>query len=199
MKIAFQYAVEGATREIPVRSANRTPHRTTVGNSSVRPWSHRRVLAGASSVALQAAGRVNRESFSRERVEEDSARREGKLVRRSKNRRSGRITRNAEGRASGPKGGVSRARVLTQSRGPAARRPKLPLRETLALLRIIATRRATISDLTDSVRMSRATVYRLLTGCKRDLGMRIDCEARVFKLRDWGLLNRHRVLNKPGP
>jgi hypothetical protein len=42
--------------------------------------------------------------------------------------------------------------------------------------------------------MSRASVYRLLTGCKRDLGMRIDCEARVFKLRDWGLLNRRKVL-----
>ena len=75
-----------------------------------------------------------------------------------------------------------------------ARRPKLPLRETLAILRVIATRRATITDLTRAVRMSRATVYRLLTGCKRDLGMRIDCEARVFRLRDWGLLNRRKVL-----
>ena len=75
-----------------------------------------------------------------------------------------------------------------------ARRPKLPLRETIAILRVIATRRATITDLTRAVRMSRATVYRLLTGCKRDLGMRIDCESRVFKLRDWGLLNRRRVL-----
>jgi hypothetical protein len=75
-----------------------------------------------------------------------------------------------------------------------AERPKLPLRETLEILRVIAARRATINDLTRSVRMSRATVYRLLAGCKRDLGMRIDCESRVFKLRDWGLLNRRRVL-----
>jgi hypothetical protein len=75
-----------------------------------------------------------------------------------------------------------------------ARHPKVPLRETLAILRVIATRRATITDLTRAVRMSRATVYRLLTACKRDLGMRIECEARVFKLRDWGLLNRRKVL-----
>jgi IclR helix-turn-helix domain len=68
------------------------------------------------------------------------------------------------------------------------------VRETLAILRVIATRRATITDLTQAVRMSRASVYRLLTGCKRDLGMRIDCEARVFKLLDWGLLNRRKVL-----
>jgi IclR helix-turn-helix domain len=74
------------------------------------------------------------------------------------------------------------------------RRPKLPLRETLAILRVIATRRATITDLTRAVHMSRATVYRIMTACKRDLGMRIECEARVFKLRDWGLLNRRKVL-----
>jgi hypothetical protein len=72
----------------------------------------------------------------------------------------------------------------------------LPLRETIAILRVIATGRATIADLTQAVHMSRATVYRLLTGCKRDLGMRIDCESRVFKLRDWGLLNRRRVLRE---
>jgi hypothetical protein len=88
-----------------------------------------------------------------------------------------------------------RKQAVKDSRGrDRARRPKLPLRETLEILRVIAARRATINDLTRSVRMSRATVYRLLAGCRRDLGMRIDCESRVFKLRDWGLLNRRRVL-----
>lgn len=75
-----------------------------------------------------------------------------------------------------------------------ARRPKLPVRETLTILRVIATRRATIRELTRAVRMSRATVYRLLTGCRRDLGVRVECESRVLKLRDWGLLNPRKVL-----
>ena len=77
-----------------------------------------------------------------------------------------------------------------------ARHPKMPLRETLAIVRVIATRQATITDLTRAVRMSRATVYRLLTGCKRDLEMQIDCESRIFKVRDWGVLNRRRVMEQ---
>ncbi|MBS0418029.1 MAG: helix-turn-helix domain-containing protein [Proteobacteria bacterium] len=99
--------------------------------------------------------------------------------------------RNADRRTSNRKGDV---RPNPTAKRGHARRPKLPLRETLAILRVIATRRATIAELTRAVRMSRATVYRLLTGCKRDLGMRIECESRVFKLRDWGLLNRRKVL-----
>lgn len=97
------------------------------------------------------------------------------------------VSRRVERRTSTPKDDAPRRRRH-------ARRPKLPVRETLAILRVIATRRATITDLTQAARMSRASVYRLLTGCKRDLGMRIDCEARVFKLRDWGLLDRRKVL-----
>jgi len=102
-----------------------------------------------------------------------------------------RLSHRANRQASGRKQAVKESRVLSRDR---ARRPKLPLRETLAILRVIAASRATITDLTRSVRMSRATVYRLLAGCKRDLGMQIECESRVFKLRDWGLLNRRRVL-----
>lgn len=84
-------------------------------------------------------------------------------------------------------------RVPTRAR-PLARRPKLPIRQALTILRVIATRDATIQELTSVVRMSRATVYRLLSGCRRDLGVRIDRESRVLKLRDWGLLNRRKVL-----
>lgn len=98
-----------------------------------------------------------------------------------------RVSRRVERRTPTPKDNAPGRRLH-------ARRPKLPVRETLAILRVIATRRATITDLTQAARMSRASVYRLLMGCKRDLGMRIDCEARVFKLRDWGLLNRRKVL-----
>jgi DNA-binding transcriptional ArsR family regulator len=93
-----------------------------------------------------------------------------------------------------PGNGATKSGSTQTSSRRHARHPKVPLRETLAILRVIATRRATITDLTRAVRMSRATVYRLLMACKRDLGMRIECEARVFELRDWGLLNRRKVL-----
>ena len=96
----------------------------------------------------------------------------------------------------------NRASVKRQRRGTTGtarvaqrvRHPKLPLRETLALVRVIATGQATIGDLKRTARMSRATIYRLLSCCERDLGMRIDCESRVFKLRDWGVLNRRRLM-----
>lgn len=84
-------------------------------------------------------------------------------------------------------------RIGTRKRGLATH-PKLPMRETLALLRAIATTRSTIDDLTTVVRMSRATIYRLLSRCRSDLCMRIDCESRVLRLRDWGLLNSRKVL-----
>jgi hypothetical protein len=103
-----------------------------------------------------------------------------------------RMSRKAGGRTAIPKDGANHSRKGRTR--PDTRRPKLPVRETLAILRVIATRRATITDLTQAVCMSRASIYRLLTGCKRELGVRIDCEARVFRLRDWGLLNRRKVL-----
>jgi hypothetical protein len=42
--------------------------------------------------------------------------------------------------------------------------------------------------------VSRATMSRLLAECKCELGMRIECEAGIYTLRDWGFLNRRRVL-----
>jgi DNA-binding IclR family transcriptional regulator len=69
------------------------------------------------------------------------------------------------------------------------------MRETLKLIRVIATRRATTRDLTRTVRVSRATIFRLLAACERELGVRIECEGGVFSLQDWGLLNQRKVLS----
>lgn len=108
--------------------------------------------------------------------------------------RSARSSHSKSTRASA-KGGWPSSKSGALRRVPrGARRPKLPLRETLTMLRVIATRRTTVQNLTRTVDMSRATVYRLLSGCRRELGMRIDCESGVLKLRDWGVLNRRRVL-----
>lgn len=105
------------------------------------------------------------------------------------------MTGNASRRGSLHKRGNKRNLIESRNRRH-TRRPKLPLREVIVIVRVIATRRATIDDLTRAVRMSRATVYRLLAGCRRDLGIRIDCESRVLKLRGWGLLNGRRVLKQ---
>jgi hypothetical protein len=71
------------------------------------------------------------------------------------------------------------------------------MRESLKLIRVVATRRATVLDLTRAVRVSRATIFRLLAACQRDLGVRIECEEGVFNLCDWGLLDQRRVLRGP--
>jgi DNA-binding IclR family transcriptional regulator len=69
------------------------------------------------------------------------------------------------------------------------------MRETLKLIRVIAMGRATVRDLTRTVRVSRATIFRLLAACERELGVRIECEGGVFSLQDWGLLNQRKVLS----
>lgn len=102
-----------------------------------------------------------------------------------------------------PNGGVDRSTARSRrshrsaagarhSRAP--RSPKLPIREALVLIRLIATRRVTLTNLTRATRVSRATVYRLLAACERDLKVRIVCEDGIFTLTDWGLLSPRKVL-----
>jgi hypothetical protein len=70
------------------------------------------------------------------------------------------------------------------------------MRETVKLIRVIATREATLAQLTRAVGVSRATLFRRLAACRHDLGVHIECRKGVFSLRDWGLLDRRRVLRK---
>ena len=67
-------------------------------------------------------------------------------------------------------------------------------REVLDLVREMATRDATIADLTRVTGTSRATLHRLLAKCKSDLRMRITCRAGIYAVRDWGVLNRRRIV-----
>jgi DNA invertase Pin-like site-specific DNA recombinase len=84
------------------------------------------------------------------------------------------------------------------SRGPSqkkrADRPKVSIREALVVLRNIERGAGTIVALRRAAHVSRATVYRLLADCERELGVRFECERGIYSVRDWGLLSRRRVL-----
>lgn len=88
---------------------------------------------------------------------------------------------------------LPRSAALRRNHRP-PRSPKLPIREALVLIRLIATRRVNVANLTRAARISRATVYRLLAACERDLKVRIECENGIFTLTDWGLLSPRKVL-----
>jgi hypothetical protein len=72
--------------------------------------------------------------------------------------------------------------------------PKLPIREALVILREIAKRPISIESLIQKAAVSRATVYRVLADCERELGMQIACDDGIYSVRDWGLFNRRRFL-----
>jgi DNA-binding IclR family transcriptional regulator len=69
------------------------------------------------------------------------------------------------------------------------------MREALKLIRLIATRGAKVTDLMRLLGVSRATVFRLMAACERDLGVHIECDKGRFSLRSWGLLNQRKVLS----
>jgi predicted DNA-binding transcriptional regulator YafY len=52
----------------------------------------------------------------------------------------------------------------------------------------------TLKDLMRASGVSRSTVYRLIADCRRELGMDIECKAGLYRVRDWGLFNRNRVV-----
>ena len=67
--------------------------------------------------------------------------------------------------------------------------------KSLKLIRLIATRGARVTDLKRTLKVSRATVFRLIASSERDLGVHIECEQGKFVLRDWGVLNQRKVLS----
>jgi len=70
------------------------------------------------------------------------------------------------------------------------------MREALKLIRASANRGSTIADLKRAAGVSRATVFRLLAACQQELGVRIVCEDGIFRVCDWGILNKRKVLQR---
>jgi DNA invertase Pin-like site-specific DNA recombinase len=81
---------------------------------------------------------------------------------------------------------------LTQNKR--AGRPKVSMREALVVLRNMEKGTGTIDALERAAHISRATVYRLLSDCEHELGVRFNYHAGTYSVRDWGLLSRRRVL-----
>ena len=77
-----------------------------------------------------------------------------------------------------------------------AERPKVSIREALLILRKMASGSSTIYALERATRVSRATVYRLLADCEKELGVRFNYHGGTYSVRDWGLLSRRRVLDR---
>jgi hypothetical protein len=82
------------------------------------------------------------------------------------------------------------SRINRASRTPrTASSEKVHLRKAVAMIRLIGTRPVTMTEITRVVRVSRATVFRLMAVCERDLGVRIESANGTFNVYDWGLLN----------
>jgi DNA invertase Pin-like site-specific DNA recombinase len=90
-----------------------------------------------------------------------------------------------------PTGGKSSQRPPHRKR---ADRPKVSIRQALIVLRNMERGAGTIDALGRATGVSRATVYRILADCKRELGVRFNCEKGAYAVEDWGLLSRRRVL-----
>lgn len=93
---------------------------------------------------------------------------------------------------------LPRRNVHVASREPYTRteRPRIAVREILTVLRAIATGQHTYERLCAKAKISRATLYRLLADCERELSMRIDCDERIYSVTDWGILDRRKVLER---
>src|ERR1700743_249883 len=92
-----------------------------------------------------------------------------------------RLTRPVQAGRYGARVYVHKRRGAGQAYRPAAR-PKVSIREAIAVVRAMATPGATMRDLTRATQVSRATVYRLLANCERELGMRIECQKGTYKV-----------------
>lgn len=72
--------------------------------------------------------------------------------------------------------------------------------EAKKLIRIVASCPTSESKLKQRLGVSRATLFRLVAACRKDLEVDIRCSAGVFRLLDWGdFLNRHSFLGCSPP
>ena len=68
------------------------------------------------------------------------------------------------------------------------------LQATLDVLRTLAAGGSTLEDLERVARRSQAGVYRLIAECRNGFDMDIECHGGVYAVRDWGLVNKRRLM-----
>jgi hypothetical protein len=73
---------------------------------------------------------------------------------------------------------------------------KVTLNKIMSLIRhVYAYPEARANQLCDMLQIHRATFYRAIQTAKEELGVVIELEKRGYKVKDWGLLNREKVIN----